>query len=543
MKTNLRQMLSLLTAAMLLLVVGCGAQQQNENTPPMDTTPSYAYTETTVVFRQPEGENYQSSGCETKINGVTIQMTDDIPEDERTAIVTEIARVLALAEEQLGAVNTACTIRIRAGSYTPWSYDHILYIGYENLNTQEFTIGLGQMLFGHEVNYGLCYGFGTVLAQKAGYPTEELAVTVQQALTLCETSPYHLDMNYACFVSNYADEETLPKIKVLAVDFYQSLTQEAKRDLVENFTNALFRHYFNEFLTAHGQEPYTNADLDGISFYPCGDELRLVWEDPYAIFYLFDYYTVRYNYYDQLNGVGDYLNSGYENFRYIAACYRLQGEEMERTAGHLEIDGKEKKVSVLFVRDAVWEQRAGAFFNYQDQKIRMFCYSAYAHEYVHYLTRGAAATEAWKYELFTTYFTERPGDPLLYWNTQINKNSFVTADPGQARGAELIRFANAVYASLDHPFDWDNFDDYKYFTHAYVVFFDRFFNVKSSADLLSQTSFANYLVDMVGEEAALQAIYYDNPVKTFGRNWDALIRDWQTELTEQYAWILEETVE
>lgn len=538
MKQTIRYLLGLLLAAVLLFAAGCSTEIQESEIPLPDEAPSYEYTETVVLFQEPEGEHYQSVGWETKIGTTTVQITEDISEEKRDAIITEITRILELCKKQLGETRTQCTIKIREGSYTPWSYDHILYIGYENLNTQEFTVGLGQMLFGHEVNYGLCYGFGVALAQEAGYPVDDIAVTVAQALTLCKTSPYHLDLNYACFVPDYADEETLPKVKALAVDFYQSLTQEAKRDLTENFTNALFRQYLNEYLAEHGQESYTNSDLDGIYFYPCGDELRLVWEDPYAVFYLFDYYTVRYNPYDLLNGVDDFLNSCYENFRYIAACYQLQAEEMERTAGCLEIAGKENKVSVLFVRDAAEELRGAATFNYQDNKIRMFSYHAYQHEYVHYLTRASAATVAWKYELFTAYFTERPGDPRIYWPNLLNRDTFESADPSQPRAAKLIEFANKVYESLDHPFDWSNREDCEYFNHAYIVAFDRFYNVKSDADIAPQTSFVNYLVDLVGEEAALLAIYYDDPVPTFGKNWDALISDWQTDVTEEYSWAM-----
>ena len=530
-------------ALVLVLLAGCGAEtSMHEDDPPIvkqdeHEQPSYEYTETVVLFHEPEGESYSGSGWETKLGVTKVQFTNEISEDDRNAAVTEITRLMTLAQGQLGAVDVPCEIRIRGGSYAPWSYDHILYIGFEELSTQAFTVGLGQAFFGHEAAYGICYGFGVALAQEAGYPTEENTVTVEQALTLCETSPFHLDLNYACFISRYSDEETLPKVKTLAVDFYRWLTQEARQALLTDYSGALYRESLNEYLAAHGREPYNNSELDGISFYPCGSELRLIWEDPYAVFYLYDYYTVRYNVYDKIMGVDDYLNSGYENFRYIAACYLLQAEEMERVSGYLEISDKEAKVTVLFIRDAVEELRGAATFNYQDNKIRMFSYQGYAHEYVHYLTRGSASWDPWKLELFTAYYTENPGDERIYWPNVCNRNSFITADPSQPAGAKLTNLFNTVCASLDRPFDWGSPDDYRYLNDAFVVSYDRFPNIKNSVDLAVKLSFAQYLVDLVGEEAAMQAIYYASPVETFGKNWDALISEWQAKLTEEYAWI------
>lgn len=534
-------LLSLALAA-LLVVSGCGAAEPPSTEGTVDTiqseseAPRFEYTGTTVVFEEPEGARYSSSGWQTTLDGIVLQFTEAISDEEKNRAAAEVARLLPLIEEQLGAISDTHTIRIREGSYAPWSYDHILYVGAEDLATQEFAVGLGQMLFGHEVNYGLCYGFGTELARLAGYETED-TVAAEQALTLCETSPLHLDLNYACFVPAYADEETLPKVKSLAVEVYRSMSREARRELLTDYSNGLYRKSLNEYLAANGREPYENDELDGIYFYPGGSELRLVWEDPYSVFHLFDYYTAAYNHFDKIMGTDDYLNSGYENFRYIAKCYRLQAEEMDRVAGYLEIDGKDEKVSVLFVRDAAEERRGGATFNWVDHKIRMFSYHGYTHEYVHYLTRGTASPEAWKKELFTNYFTERPGAPLIYWPAICSKNSFITADPSQPNGAKLTNLLNAVCDSLDHPFDWENADDHRYLNDAFVVWYDQIPKLKSDANAAVKKSFADYLVDLVGEEAAMLAIYCETPTETFGKDWDGLIDDWQAKMTNEFEWL------
>ncbi|MBR3704293.1 MAG: hypothetical protein IKM11_02235 [Oscillospiraceae bacterium] len=538
MKTTLRNVAALLAAAMLLIAVGCGVENKNtdikNDTPQTETT---APSQLLVTFNEPHGSSYQDKGgWETTVGNLTVQFTSEISKEEGDAAVTEIGRVAELIEEQFGAVDTPYEIRIRSGSYAPWSNDGVLYIGYDNLKTQEFTIGLGQMLFGHEVNYGVYYGFGTILAQAAGYATEEIAVPEEQALTLCEISPYHLDMNYACFVPAYADEEILPKVKALAIDFYQSLSQEERQELLTNYSDELYREYRNKYLAAHGQEPYDNADLDGISFYPCGSQMRLAWEDPCAVYYLHKDYTVRYGVYDEIMGVGDYLNSGYENFRYLVSCYRLQAEEMDRIAGYLETEDKEQKIDVLFIRDGTGEVYSGANYFFVDNLIKMYSHSPYAHEYIHYMTRDGASV-VWLQELFACYFTECPGDPRIYWPIVCNRDSFESADPAQPSGAKLLRLMEAVEIGLGHPFSWENEADYHHMNDAFVANFNQIRKVKDEGGVAAHTSFVHYLVDLVGEEDALWAVYYDTPVETFGKNWDQLISDWAAKLLEEHSWM------
>lgn len=541
MKTILRYLPALLAAAILLLTVGCGAGNQSTDiTNDTAQTDAIDSTQLVVTFNEPDGASYQSKGgWETTVNSVKIQFTSDITEDERITAVAEITRLVALVDEQLGAVSAPCEIRIRKGSYTPWSYDHILYIGYDNLRTQEFTVGLGQMLFGHKVNYGLCYGFGVALAQEAGYPTENTSVAVERAVTLRETSPYHLDMNYACFVSAYADEETLLKVKTLAIDFYQSLTQDKQRELLTNYSNALYCEYLNDYLSAHGQDPYDNSDLEGIFFYPCGSQMRLAWEDPNAVYYLFDSYAVKYSYYDNLHNVDDYLNSGYENFRYLVSCYNLQTEEMERIAGHLEANDKEAKIDVLFVRDGTWERISNANYSFEDNTIRLYAYNAYSHEYIHYLTRGASHV-GWLLELLPNYYSLRAGDPRVFWEMDCTKLVYENLTPGSADKKRYALYTG-LKEHMDHPFDWSSPQDVNELKDATLVISGNFDLKASSGAAAAQESFARYLAAEYGEEAMLQAVFYDKSFELFGKSWDELISDWQEKLISEYSWILQYT--
>lgn len=531
---HLTRAFSLLLLVLCLLLSACATRP---NRTPADSIPNYVYTETLVSFDEPSGRIYQDKcGWETTQGTLTIRFTSTISEEERNAVVFDIVQMVAFLQEQFSLTDTVRTICIHGDTYAPGMYQDILYSGISEVKTQDFAAALVQFLFGVELKYGLCYAIGTELALAIAYPTEALTVTVAEALSLCDTAPQYLDMNYACFLPQYAEETTREQLKVLALDFYRSLTHEAKIDLITNYSHALFRQRFNEYLVACGQTAYENADLDAVHFYPCGGEIRLAWEDPYARFYLYDDYTVAYGF--QGSDI-DYVNSGYDNLRYLAICYYLQATEMEQLVGHLESEDKDEKVPVLFIRDSATERYAGGGYFVQEKHIKLFYVDAYAHEYVHYVTRGASSREAWQLELLPCYCTQRPGHPMVAWNATGAKATYEALRPDNPANAEQYAFYTAVINSLDHPFNWDNIEDFIYFYDVYMVAYDQFSRVKTTGGLVGHGAFAYYLASLVGEQAMMDAIYYDTPVETFGKSWDALISDWEVELTEKHGWIRE----
>ena len=510
---HLTRAFSLWLWVLCLILSACATKPSRT---PTDAIPNYLYTETLVSFAEPSGRLYQDKcGWETTQGNLTIRFTSTISEEERNAVVFTIVQMAAFLQEQFAVTDMARTICIHSDTYAPGMYQDMLYSGIAEVKTQDFSAALVQFLFGIEVKYGLCYAIGTELVSAMAYPTETLTTTVAEALSLCDTAPQYLDMNYACFLPQYADEQTRTQVKVLALDFYASLTQAEKVDLIINYSNTLFRQRFNAYLTTCGQNAYENADLDVVHFYPCGGKIRLAWEDPYACFYLYDDYTVAYGF---QGGSIDYVNSGYDNLRYLAVCYYLQATEMERLVGHLESENKDEKVPVLFIRDPATERYAGGGYFSHEKHIKLFYVDAYAHEYVHYVTRGASSQEAWQLELLPCYCTQRPGHPMVAWNATMAKATYEALYPDNPADAEPYAFYTAVIGSIGHPFDWDSLEDFVYFYDVYMVAYDQFFRVKTRGGLVGHGAFAYYLVSLVGEQAMMEAIYYDTPVETFGKS-------------------------
>ena len=528
-----------------ILLTGCGANQIPDNTDePKDvqseqeqpSTPEpivCEYTEAMMSFKEPHGDIYQEKyAWETQYENITYHFASKISEEERNAIVNEFVRLIALAEERFGAFDGEYVISIRQDEYEPWSYDHKLYVGTQNLETQALTTALAQMLFGHEVSYGLYYAFGTELAQAAGYPVEELTATTEQALALCEEKREYLDMNYACFIAPYADETTIPMVKALAVDFYNSMTQEARNELMLGYSNALYCEYLNTYLTAHGLESYDNSDLEGICFYPSGVKMRLVWEDAYAKFYVFADYEMRYK--DTCDGVEvDPTNAGYFYFRRMVIDFRREAEMMDHMVGRFETEElRAVKCHVLFENSYNSLVSSGAY-SMQDGYIRLYSTSAYAHEYVHYVTREYMSSvlelseSRWRGEAMANFCSMRPGtgDGAVY------VENFET----RSKDVDTIEM---VEDHLGRPLDEN---DLLFYVNASVVAEDLFSGLNGSGTF-APTSFSNYLANLVGDEKALEALYYDKPEDIFGKNWNVLQSEWKAWLESEFAWVLKYTI-
>ena len=532
-----------------ILLTGCGASQTTDNTDePGDVQTEQEqqaapepivceYTEAMLSFKEPHGDTYQEKyAWATQHENITYHFASKISEEERNAIVNEFVRLIALAEERFGAFDGEYIISIRQDEYAPWSYDHELYISTQNLETQALTTALAQMLFGHEVSYGLCYAFGAELAQASGYPVEELTATAEQAVAMCREKREYLDMNYACFIVPYADEATIPMVKALAVDFYSSMTQDARNELMRNYSNALYCEHLNVYLTAHGLDNYDNSDLEGVCFYPGGGKMRVVWEDAYAKFYVFADYEMRYK--DTSDGVEvDPTNASYYYFRKMVSDFRREGEMMDDLVGRFETEElRAVKCHVLF-ENSYNSLVSSGVYSMMDGYIRLYSTSAYAHEYVHYVTRDYMSSilelseSRWRGEAIANFSSMRPGTgdgDLMY-------DMFFS---GSSVNEDLNLIMKIVESHRGYPLDGNTQDDLYYFVNATIVALNLYSGVSEGGNYTC-TSFSNYLADLVGDEKALEALYYDKPIDIFGKNWDVLQSEWKAWLEGEFSWVHE----
>ena len=169
-----------------------------------------------------------------------------------------------------------------------------------------------------------------------------------------------------------------------------------------------------------------------------------------------------------------------------------------------------------------------------DGYIRLYSTSAYAHEYVHYVTRDYMSSilelseSRWRGEAMANFCSMRPGvgDGVAYAEIFETRNAY---------DLSLIRYIEMVEDHLGRPID---VNDLVYLVHASMIAGDMFSSIDGSGTF-APTSFSNYLADLVGEEKALEALYYDKPIDIFGKNWDILKAEWKAWLESEFSWVHE----
>ena len=536
----------LLLAALLL----CGCQQPQATTDtPAATAPTTTQTTPTQPTTLPQLE-YQSAFCNfgelygntydskrsttTQYNGVTYHFTTNIDEQSRLEIVLESDKLITYLLSDHPDWHPQLTVCFRKGEYTARVLDHTLYIGTDQFKTQEYAIGMAQMVFGHDVNYGIVYAQGLKTSQAFGYETAMPSDSLEEALVLCDRSPIFLDMNYACFLSDYADQNTIQKVKALSMYFFQWLEENNKLDLLTDYSDKAYCAYLSQFLAANGKSPYDNSDLNETIFYHGGPALRLVWENEDATYY------VNYNFkvqYQEAHFPGDMLKSGYANLRQLVVDYQLQIEYIESILGKYE--NEDSRVDVQFTERFVSQMYTAAQYTEYFNLIEMFSAGPFLHEYGHYLLRDTDI-DSWLNELICYYFGYDPVNPQLsyQWEDLVTQFKQISVqNPNDNVEAFLMQ---VLRDHLGHPINWEDQKDFNYIISAWVV------ATKAYPDLTnpngggySKYSFMSYLIEKADRQQTLDAITGNTPVETFGADWETLIADWEAELRTQYAWLAE----
>lgn len=498
------------------------------------TLPQIVYEQSFCNFGEPHGYTYDSKRSSmTRYNDVTYHFATNIDEDTRLQIILESDQLIGLLLADHPEFSPELTVCFRKGDYAPRVLDHTLYIGTDQFRTQDYSVGMAMMVFGHDVNYGIVYGQGIQASHAMGYETEEF-VSLEEALQLYDTAPMYLDLNYACFRSEFSTPKKLEKVKSLSVYFHQYLLENNKLDLLTDYSDAKFCEYLSQFLTENGKGSYDNSDLGGTIFYYGGPYIRLVWENEDATYYINYDFKVQYQ---ESQFSQDMLGSSYQNLRQLVVDYQLQADRMEAILGYCE--NEDSRVDVVFTERFVSEMYTAAQYHEYENMIEMFSAGPFLHEYTHYLLRDTEIA-LWMNELICYYYGYYPvSEQLSYqWNDEVTRIRRLSLyDPETEVEAYLIQ---VLQDHLGRNIRWSDPADFEYVFSAYVVvtrYYDYLTDPNGGAT--SKYSYMSYLIDQVGEAQTLDAIVNNTPVETFGHDWQWLIEDWEAGLRAEYAWLAE----
>lgn len=470
----------------------------------------------------------------TQWDGVDYCFAPEISEADRQTVVENAAPILSAIRERTGAAEEGWTLCLRSDDYAPWVRDHRLYLGLANVDSMDLPVGLAQMAFGVGVPYGLEYSLGIRTAQDLGLAAEEPEASLERALELCAAQPAYLDLNYACFLAPYADEETLPLVGRIALSFYDFLEGTGKMDLFTQYSPENYRTYLNEFIGSHGLEDYNNSDLDGTVFYNGGRDIRLVWENTDGIFYVYEGYEAKYPAQDESP---DEINSAYPYLRGLVADYKAQAAYMRQVLENFEPDTS--PVTVRFFQNPDHNYRTSGAFLSSTEEIQMYWNHAFQHEYGHYLFRDQGPQD-WVNECFCSYYNVAAMTPQLTDTWYAEVLSAQALDPNDPEDAEDYAFEQEVAEHLGHPVDMYSMEDYIYDLNAYLIWKGRDLMgevVNESGGRGAKICFYYYLTTLRGEEAVKEALWNQDPESVFGRSWMELRRDWKQSCEETFAWV------
>lgn len=528
-----KQFLGLYILAAFAAVLFFGSQMQKVEADTAQTVPEQLpYSQVYISFSEPQGEVFNvKNGWGVDYNGVSYCFVNEISESDRNTTIRSAALLLQKIQDLAGILPDGCTMCIRQDDYLPRVQDHTLYIGFKNLDSPDFAIGLAQMVLGNEVPYGLEYAMGTRIAEALGYPIESPAVNLDDALALCDTAPVYLDMNYACFLDVYADSETLPRLKQIALSFFDYLVENEKNDLFSNYSNEKYRAYLNGFLSANGKAGYDNSDLDGTVFYNGGQNIRLVWENRDGVFYVYEGYHVLYH---KKGPILDTVNSCYPDLRNLIKDYIAQAAYMREVLKDFEPNTE--PVTVKFIQNSRFNYYAGAMF--LGSEIQLYSVEAFQHEYGHYLLRERGI-DNWLQECFCHYYTYAATTPELAYMWYYDMITTQALDPNNPEDAERYAFEQEIAQHLGHEVDWYSMDDYVYDWNAYLMrggksLTGRLLDEKSGTG--EKVCFFHFLTSLQTEKSTLQAIWENQPEEVFGKSWGALRLEWVEYCKKEFAW-------
>ena len=483
---------------------------------------SLHYEEGAVVqFMDPCKEYYLNvdAGFETEYDGVTYKLAKKLTEQERNRTVTEAAACFEFIENRIGEIEENYTVYVTDEHYFPYIEDDNLYLGYENLKTAEFATAIVQLVYGRDINYGIAYGLGATIAKERGYKNQ-LAESVD-ALTLCETSPEYLDLNFACFLDNYADSETQAKVKTVSIEFYNYLEANGKTDLLTEYSDTKRANYFNEFLAANGKGEYDSSDLDGIIFYNGGNKIRLMWESENAKYNLYDDYRDL----AQNGSLGkDPLNCGYADLRRHVVNFEAQMLHIrEKLAAY---NDSPQKVTVNF-------NLTGYSYSYYDiteHSLNLCSVSLLKHEYTHSVLNSkygySSGINSIIIHCLVYYYERYPVNEQLSYSALVHRDAIENRD----ETTEYAEFVSRLESKLGHEIDVFDRDDFMAYFDCYAKYLGVDDLTALETPIYAYVSLANYLISNFGEEAVCTAALNNRPERVLGKPWETMISEWRAYL-------------
>jgi len=387
------------------------------------------------------------------------------------------------------------------------------YIAFSSTKTYRQVLATLHTLWGDYTDYGYVYAVANVIAEQLGWQTDS-KIDIEPAVMkeFFSNNPKAIDLQYPCFSSEFASEETVSQCKALSVHLFGDIQWVTA---LEKPIDIQLDEYY-ELVEAYAREVGIPFARQTCGYAYRGEYLSLCINTTYAQL------LVDRNYSDYSSDIyGDYF-SDYESIYQTANIINSEITEA------IELFGLEDRAGSISIN---WlsEESANAQFgkplvnHYEPaiKKVNVTMIQGYLHEYYHHIEHliNPNLGRCWQSQAFCEIGRSHS------WHSLYSIEKTMTQDK---QWADLFySFTGRSYQpGVDDYFEF--YDILCYATNEYEL---DYYNGRNAIN-----SFTNYLIDLYGEDAIFNLMLFPDTVwNVTEKSWEELEAEWKQYIHDKYA--------
>ena len=386
------------------------------------------------------------------------------------------------------------------------------YIAFSSQKTYRQVLATLHTLWGDYTDYGYVYAMANVIAEQLGWQTDsqiDIAPAVAKEFFL--NNPKAIDLQYPCFSSEFASEETVSQCKALSIHLFDDIKWVTA---LEKPIDIQLDEYY-ELVEAYAREVGISFARQTCGYAYRGEYLPLCINTTYAQL------LVDRNYSDYSSVIyGDYF-SDYESI-YLTA--NIINNEITEAIELFGLEDRAGSISINWLSEESAKAQFGKPLVNQYQpsmkKVSVTMIQGYLHEYYHHIEHliNPNLGRCWQSQAFCEIGRSHS------WHSLYSIEKTMTQDE---QWADLFySFTGRSYQpGVDDYFEF--YDILCYATNEYEL---DYYNGRNAIN-----SFTNYLIDLYGEDAISNLMLFPETVlDVTGKNWNELELEWTTHIKNKF---------
>ena len=502
--------------SMLVVLFGCISKENDDPNVPsvVIVDEQYDYSAESKLFSRPSVTNrisrYDALKASTE-DGTFFCLTEDTTQADNF-INTQRTLLRFLKDCGMDLRNLRYIVSNHEDSFSDSGKD-TAYIAFSSTKTYRQVFATLQTLWGDYTDYGYVYAMANVIAEQLGWQTDsKIDITPTVMKEFFSNNPKAIDLQYPCFSSVFASEETVNQCKALSIHLFDDIKWVAA---LEKPIDIQLDEYY-ELVGTYARE-------DGISFarQTCGYAYRGEYL-PLCINTTYAQLMVDRNYSDYSSVIyGDYF-SDYESIYQTA---NIINNEITEAVKLFELEDRAGSISINWLSEESAKAQFGKplvnLYEPSMKKVNVTMIQGYLHEYYHHIEHliNPDLGQCWQSQAFCEIGRSHSQHSLYSIEATMTQNE---------QWSDLFySFTGRSYQpGVDDYFEF--YDILCYATNEYEL---DYYNGRNAIN-----SFTHYLIDLYGEDATSNLMLFPNTVwNVTEKSWEELEAEWKQYIHDKYA--------